>query len=261
MVHNPAGSTSAALTLVALDAVGAAGALASTSSKKCSAAEGLDAPDGVGKGEGGSAVKMSKPSWSSRWKRRIAAVATRCKCRRQKICPTCKGTGLVGDASDKTCPTCGGSGQVLKPKTIEVNIPAGVRDGSTVRLAGLGGAGMNGTQPGDLYLRIRLRPHPVFAVRGDDLEIELPIAPWEAVLGTKVEVPTIDGKVDLTIPAGAQSGQRLRLRGQGLNKRGGDRGDEYVRLKVATPKEISDEERRLYEELKRVSKFDPRKGR
>ncbi|HKO95691.1 MAG TPA: J domain-containing protein [Pyrinomonadaceae bacterium] len=175
-----------------------------------------------------------------------------------ETCPTCNGTGQVGD---KLCQTCGGSGQVLKPKTIEVNIPAGVRDGSTVRLAGQGGSGVNGTQPGDLYLRIRLRPHPVFAVRGDDLEIELPIAPWEAVLGTKVEVPTIDGKVDLTIPAGAQSGQRLRLRGQGLNKRGGGRGDEYVRLKVGTPKEISDDERRLYEELKRVSKFDPRQGR
>lgn len=175
-----------------------------------------------------------------------------------ETCPTCNGTGQVGD---KPCQTCGGLGQVLKPKTIEVNIPAGVRDGSTVRLAGQGGAGLNGTQPGDLYLRIRLRPHPVFAVRGDDLEIELPIAPWEAVLGTKVEVPTIDGKVDLTIPAGAQSGQRLRLRGQGLNKRGGGRGDEYVRLKIGTPKEISDDERRLYEELKRVSKFNPRKGR
>jgi DnaJ-class molecular chaperone len=178
-----------------------------------------------------------------------------------ETCPTCNGTGLVGDAGDKTCPACGGSGQVLKPKTIEVNIPAGVRDGSTVRLAGQGGAGLNGTQPGDLYLRIRLRPHPVFAVRGDDLEIELPIAPWEAVLGTRVEVPTIDGKVDLTIPAGAQSGQRLRLRGQGLNKRGGGRGDEYVRLKIAVPKKPDAEELRFYEELKRVSKFDPRKGR
>jgi DnaJ-class molecular chaperone len=175
-----------------------------------------------------------------------------------ETCPTCNGTGQVGD---KPCQTCRGSGQVLKPKTIEVNIPAGVRDGSTVRLAGQGGAGLNGTQPGDLYLRIRLRPHPVFAVRGDDLEIELPIATWEAVLGTKVEVPTIDGKVDLTIPAGAQSGQRLRLRGQGLNKRGGGRGDEYVRLKIGTPKEIGDDERRLYEELKRVSKFNPRNGR
>ncbi|HBB89389.1 MAG TPA: molecular chaperone DnaJ [Blastocatellia bacterium] len=175
-----------------------------------------------------------------------------------ETCPTCNGTGVV---NDKTCQTCRGSGQVLKPKTIEVNIPAGVRDGSTVRLAGQGGAGSNGTQPGDLYLRIRLRPHSVFTVRGDDLELELPIAPWEAALGTKVEVPTIDGKVDLTIPAGAQSGQRLRLRGQGLNKRGGGRGNEYVRLKIVTPKEISAEERRLFEELKRVSKFDPRKGR
>jgi len=175
-----------------------------------------------------------------------------------ETCPTCNGTGQVGD---KPCQTCGGSGQVLKPKTIEVNIPAGVRDGSTVRLAGQGGAGLNGSQPGDLYLRIRLRPHPVFAVRGDDLEVELPIAPWEAVLGTKVEVPTIDGKVDLTIPAGAQSGQRLRLRGQGLNKRGGGRGDEYVRLKIAVPKKPDPEELRVYEELKRASKFDPRKSR
>jgi DnaJ-class molecular chaperone len=175
-----------------------------------------------------------------------------------EICPTCSGSGMV---KDQTCQTCGGSGQLLKPKTIEVKIPAGVRDGSTVRLAGQGGAGMNGTQPGDLYLHIRLRPHPVFSVRGDDLEIELPIAPWEAVLGTKLEVPTIDGKVELTIPRSAQSGQRLRLRGQGLNKRKGGRGDQYVRLKIVVPKEVSAEEKRLYEELKRVSKFDPRKSR
>jgi DnaJ-class molecular chaperone len=175
-----------------------------------------------------------------------------------ETCATCNGTGVV---NDKTCPTCGGSGQVIKPKTIEVNIPAGVRDGSTVRLAGQGGAGMNGTQPGDLYLRIRLRPHPVFSVRGDDVEIDLPIAPWEAVLGAKLEVPTIDGKVELTIPPGAQSGQRLRLRGQGLNKRKGGRGDQYVRLKIVVPKEISAEERRLYEQLRDISRFDPRKGR
>jgi DnaJ-class molecular chaperone len=117
---------------------------------------------------------------------------------------------------------------------------------------------MNGAQSGDLYLHIRLRPHPVFTVRGDDLEVELAVAPWEAVLGAKVEVPTIEGKAEMTIPAGAQSGQRLRLRGQGLNKRKGGRGDEYVRLKIAVPKETSDEERRLYEELKRVSSFNPR---
>jgi curved DNA-binding protein len=174
-----------------------------------------------------------------------------------EVCTTCNGTGVVGD--NKRCQTCGGTGQVLKPKTIEVNIPAGVRDGSTVRLAGQGGPGVNGTPPGDLYLHIRLRPHPVFTVRGDDVEIELPIAPWEAVLGAKVEVPTIDGKVELTIPAGAQSGQKLRLRGQGLNRRRGGRGDEYVRLKIVVPKQITDEERRLYEELRKVSRFNPRK--
>jgi DnaJ-class molecular chaperone len=173
-----------------------------------------------------------------------------------ETCPTCQATGVTSD--DKTCPTCGGAGQVLRPKTVEVNIPAGVRDGQTLRLAGQGGAGANGAPAGDLYLRIRLRPHPVFNVRGDDLEVELPVAPWEAVLGAKVEVPTIDGKAEVTIPAGAQSGQRLRLRGQGLNKRKGGRGDEYVRLKIVVPKEPSDEERRLYEELKRVSRFNPR---
>jgi len=143
-------------------------------------------------------------------------------------------------------------------KTIDVNIPAGVRDGSTVRLAGQGGAGANGSEPGDLYLHLRLLPHPVFTVKGDDLEVELPLAPWEAVLGANVEAPTIEGKVGVKVPAGARSGQRLRLRGQGLNKRSGGRGDEYVRLKIVVPKEVSDEERRLYEELQRVSRFNAR---
>jgi curved DNA-binding protein len=172
-----------------------------------------------------------------------------------ETCPTCGGTGLK---DGKPCETCGGAGQVLKPKRIEVNIPTGVRDGSTIRLAGQGGTGSNGSEPGDLYLHIRLRPHLVFTVKGDDLEVELPITPWEAVLGARVAAPTIDGKVELTIPPGAKSGQRLRLRGQGLNKRKGGRGDEYVRLKIVVPKDVSPEERRVYEELKRISRFDPR---
>ena len=170
-------------------------------------------------------------------------------------CPTCGGTGLK---DGKPCETCRGSGQVLRPKTIEVNIPPGVRDGSTIRLAGQGGTGSNGSEPGDLYLHVRLRPHPVFMVKGDDLEVDLPIAPWEAVLGARVEAPTIDGKVELKIPPGANSGQRLRLRNQGLNKRKGGRGDEYVRLKIVVPKDVSPEERRLYEELQRISRFEPR---
>lgn len=172
-------------------------------------------------------------------------------------CPTCNGTGVK---DDKACPTCGGTGQVLKPKTLEVNIPPGVRDGSTVRLAGQGSPGANGTPAGDLYLHIQLKPHPLFTVRGDDVEVELPVAPWEAVLGAKVEAPTIEGKVELTIPAGAQGGQRLRLRGQGLNKRKGGRGDQFVRLKIAVPKEVTADERRLYEELKNRSPFKPRVG-
>ncbi len=172
-----------------------------------------------------------------------------------EICPTCKGTGVV---ENQTCQTCGGMGQVLKPKTIEVNIPAGVREGSIVRLAGQGGPGANGSQPGDLYLHIRLRSHSLFTVKGDDLELELALAPWEALLGGRVEVPTIEGKVELTIPKGAQSGQRLRLRGQGLNKRGGGRGDQFARLKIVVPKEVSAEERKLWEELRGMSRFRPR---
>ena len=148
--------------------------------------------------------------------------------------------------------------QMQTGKTIDVNFPAGVREGSTVRLAGQGGTGSNGSESGDLYLRIRLRPHPLFRVNGDDLEVDLPIAPWEAVLGAKVEAPTIDGRVEVTVPPGAKTDQRLRLRGQGLNKRKGGRGDEYVRLKIVVPAEVSAEERRLFEELKRVSRFQPR---
>jgi curved DNA-binding protein len=172
-----------------------------------------------------------------------------------EVCPTCGGTGVK---DGKACPTCGAAGEVIRPKTIEVNIPAGARDGATIRVPGQGGSGSNGSEPGDLYLHIRLRPHPLFTVKGDDLETELAIAPWEAVLGDKVQAPTIDGKVELTIPAGSKSGQRLRLRGQGLNKRNGGRGDEFVRLKITVPKAVSPEERRLYEELKRVSRFEPR---
>jgi curved DNA-binding protein len=171
-------------------------------------------------------------------------------------CPTCQGSGVINN--NQVCQTCGGAGQVLRPKTIEVNIPAGVRDGSTIRLAGQGDAGAGGAQAGDLYLHIRLRPHPTFKVRGDDLEVEAPVAPWEAVLGSKIEVPTIDGQVEMSVPAGAQDGQRLRLRGQGLSRRKGGRGDEYVRLKVVVPRHVADEERRLYEELRRVSRFNPR---
>jgi DnaJ-class molecular chaperone len=105
---------------------------------------------------------------------------------------------------------------------------------------------------------VKVQPHPRFQVMGDDLETELPIAPWEAVLGAKVTAPTLDGNVEITIPPGAQGGQKLRLREKGLHKRGGGRGDLYVKLKIVVPKNPTVEERRLFEELKRVSRFRPR---
>jgi DnaJ-class molecular chaperone len=143
-------------------------------------------------------------------------------------------------------------------KGVEVNVPRGVRNGSVIRLAGQGEPGANGGKPGDLLLRVRLLPDPRFKVTGHDLETEAKLAPWEAVLGAEIAVPTLDGSVHLTIPAGTQSGRRLRLRGQGLGKRDGSRGDLYARVTVAVPTNPTPEEKRLFEELSRASKFDPR---
>ena len=163
------------------------------------------------------------------------------------ICPTCKGSGSINGG---ICPTCGGSGQIIQPKTIETNIPKGVRNGATLRIAGKGGEGLSGKPAGDLYLKIRVLPHPKFTTSGDNLETEISVAPWQAVLGANVQVPTLDGQVEMTIPPDTQNGSRLRLRDQGFNKRKGGRGDLFVGLKVVLPNKASDEERRLYEELK-----------
>jgi DnaJ-class molecular chaperone len=172
-----------------------------------------------------------------------------------EICPECKGTGKK---DDKVCPTCGGAGVVSRPKSIEVKIPAGVREGSVIRLAGEGEPGAGGGPQGDLLLHVRLQPHSLFTIIGDDLQIELPVAPWEAALGAKVSVPTLEGSVDMTIPAGTQAGKRLRLRGQGLNRRGGGRGDEYVKLKIVIPPKLTSTEKELLEKLAAESKFNAR---
>ena len=114
-------------------------------------------------------------------------------------CPECKGTGRK---DGKVCPTCHGAGIISRPKSFEVTIPPGVREGSVIRLAGQGEPGANGASPGDLYLRVRIKPHRLFEVAGeDDVQIELPVAPWEAALGAKVSVPTLDGAVEMTIPS------------------------------------------------------------
>jgi len=171
-------------------------------------------------------------------------------------CPTCNGSGMV---NNKPCPTCRGASVVTRPKTLDVIIPAGVREGSVIRLAGQGEPGTGNASHGDLLLRLRLRPHRLFSVTPEgDVQIDLPVAPWETALGARVSVPTLDGSVEMTIPAGAQGGQRLRLRGQGLNRRSGGRGDEYVRLKIVTPPAPTAKEKELFERLAAESQFNPR---
>ncbi|HSB08542.1 MAG TPA: J domain-containing protein [Blastocatellia bacterium] len=174
-----------------------------------------------------------------------------------RACSACGGTGT---SSGVVCTTCRGSGQTLSPRVIDVNIPPAARDGSVIKVSKQGQQGAGGTEPGDLYIKLRIRPHSIFTVSGDDINVELPISPSEAVLGSTIEVPTIDGKAEMKIPAGSQGGQRFRLRGQGLNKRGGGRGDEYVRLKVLVPTHPTERERQLYKELLEASHFKPRAG-
>ncbi|MDD3364071.1 MAG: DnaJ C-terminal domain-containing protein [Syntrophomonas sp.] len=150
-----------------------------------------------------------------------------------------------------------GSAYVPKSREININIPSGVSEGSRIRLSGQGGPGSGG-QNGDLYLRIHVLPHKVFKLTDTDLEVEMPISPWEAALGTKVELSTLTGKVNLNIPAGVQSGQKLRLRGKGMPAAKGLYGDLFAVIKIAVPKTLNERERELFEELSRVSSFSPR---
>ena len=149
------------------------------------------------------------------------------------------------------------------PVTIEVKIPAGSRDGTTIRLAGQGEPGIGKGPPGDLLLRVRLEPHPVFHVVGvDDIQAELKLSPWEAALGANVRAPTLEGPsaIEMKVPPGSQTGQRLRLRGEGLSRRGGGRGDEYLRLSIVNPPHLSDAEKDLFAKLAAASRFDARAG-
>jgi DnaJ-class molecular chaperone len=128
-----------------------------------------------------------------------------------------------------------------------------------IRLAGQGDPGIHGAPAGDLLLHVRIEPHRLFHIIGeDDVEIELPVAPWEAALGAKVHVPTLDGPVEMTIRPGTQGGQRLRLRGQGLNRRGGGRGDQYVKLKIVIPPKLTAKQKELFEKLAAESRFNAR---
>lgn len=143
-------------------------------------------------------------------------------------------------------------------ETVEIDIPRGVLEGDVIRFTGYGQPGFGGGRPGDLFLRVRLAPHPTFSVDGPHLGMHVPVTPWEAALGATVEVPTLEGSATLRIPGGVQGGQRLRLKGQGLPTRDGERGDLYATIQIAIPKELTKKERDLFEKLAKVSKLDPR---
>lgn len=175
--------------------------------------------------------------------------------RRPGGCPACGGSGR---RAGRLCAHCGGAGALEQRETCQVKIPAGVTDGQRLRVAGHGEPGAGGGGAGDMFLRVRLAKHPDFTVDGRDLIHELDLAPWEAVLGAHVEAPTLNGRVSIRIPPGTQAGQKLRVRGRGLPRRGGAGGDLIVVVRVEVPARVADEERALWEKLARVSAFYPR---
>jgi len=146
-----------------------------------------------------------------------------------------------------------------KERVLEVRIPAGVNQGKKIRLRGMGGKGFNGGVDGDIYLHVELKPHPLFKPIGIDLYVELALAPWEAVLGSEIEIPTLEGSVMLTIPVGTRHGQKLRIKGRGLSEGQVTRGDLFAVVHIETPNEVSPEELKLFQELALASKFNPRK--
>jgi curved DNA-binding protein len=170
-------------------------------------------------------------------------------------CEKCGGTGRQGRA---VCEECGGAGQVARTDTYQVKIPAGVNEGQKLRVAGRGEAGLNGGASGDLFLRVRLAKHPDFEVQDHNLVYAAELAPWEAVLGAEISVPTLNGRVNIRIPGGTQSGQKLRVRGRGLPQRQGGSGDLIVETRIEVPEKVSDAERKLWEQLASESKFKPR---
>lgn len=145
-----------------------------------------------------------------------------------------------------------------RQRSLQVKIPKGVTAGKRIRLAGQGGPGFNGGPEGDLFLEVEFAPHPTFQVDGKDIFVTVPVAPWEAALGAKVNVPTLGGKVGLGVPAGARSGQKLRLKGRGLPAAGDTAGDQYVVLQVVVPPADTEQKKALYEQMAKEMAFDPR---
>jgi molecular chaperone DnaJ len=194
------------------------------------------------------------------------------------VCPQCHGKGMIEQSANRMkfnmpCPRCGGTGKNVSPcpvchgegvvgrtEPLEVRIKSGTRDGQRIRIAGKGNAGGHGGQPGDLYVIIRAGDHPVFRRDGDDIYVTVPITASEAGLGAKVEVPTIDGRAQLKIPPGTQSGQKLRLREKGVPSatKDGVRGDEIVEVKITVPMPRDEKTKELLRELAKLNPEDPR---
>ncbi len=171
-------------------------------------------------------------------------------------CPRCGGTGKA----DHPCQTCQGQGVVTKKEPLEFRIKAGTRDGQRIRLAGKGNAGSNGGPAGDLFLIIKVGVHPVFTRSVDDIYVTVPVTMVEAALGAKIEVPTIDGRTQLKIPPGTQTGQKLRLREKGVASAAqeGVRGDQIVEVKIVVPKVQDERSKEILRELARLNPEDPR---
>lgn len=166
----------------------------------------------------------------------------------QQTCPTCRGQGRM---IDDPCGDCRGSGRRRQEKTLSVNIPAGVDTGDRIRLSGEGEAGDRGSPAGDLYVEVRVRPHPIFEREGNDLVCDVPVDIATAALGGEVEVPTLDGRVKLKVGAGTQSERVFRLRGKGVRPvRGGPPGDVLCRVRVETPVHLTPRQKELLEELR-----------
>jgi molecular chaperone DnaJ len=175
-------------------------------------------------------------------------------------CPRCRGNGTI---IENPCPRCRGTGRERRTKRYTVKIPAGVKDGTRIRLKGKGEAGVAGGPPGDLFVVTRVAPSPLFKRRGAaDLEVEVPVTYAEAALGAKVEVPTPYGeRLSIKIPPGTETGKLLKLKGHGAPKlKGGGRGDLYARVKVTVPKKLTKKEREALEELQKVSRENPREA-
>lgn len=169
----------------------------------------------------------------------------------KSTCPYCKGTGTT---FEKKCNTCKGTGRIKQNKTITVNIPAGIDNGNRLRLASKGEAGVNGGNPGDLYIEFTVREHEFFERDEDDIYIKLPLTITEAILGCKKEVPALDGNINLTIPAGTQSGDKLRLKGKGVvNVNTKRKGNMYVICNVIIPAKLSRDQKKLVESLAKTT--------